>query len=76
MRSGAFAIRSGSGSKAALASYTVAGVTVGLLAPVTMTAGEIPIALVIQFSAATASAPHIKNLRGPGAVPRVGSWGI
>ncbi|MBS3927778.1 MAG: hypothetical protein KGZ65_04220 [Sphingomonadales bacterium] len=75
-RSGSFAIRSGSGSKAALASYTVAGVTAGLLAPVTMTAGEIPIALLIQFSAATQSAARIKNIRGLGVVPRVGSWGI
>lgn len=75
-RSASFAIRSGSGSKAALASYTVAGVTAGLLAPVTMTAGELPIALLIQFSAATQSAARIKNVRGPGIVPRVGSWGI
>jgi len=75
-RSASFAIRSSSGSKAALASYTVAGVTIGVLTPVTMTAGEIPIALVIQFSAATASAPHIKNVRAPSIVPNVGSWGV
>ena len=75
-RSGSFAIRSGSGTKAALASYTVAGVTAGLLAPVTMTAGEIPVALLIQFSAATQSAARIKNVRGPGVIPNVGSWGV
>lgn len=75
-RSASFAIRSGSGTKAGLASYTVAGVTAGLLSPVTMTAGEIPIALLIQFSATTQSAPRIRNVRGPGVVPRVGSWGI
>ena len=75
-RSGGFGIRSSSGTKAALASYTVAGVTVGLLTPVTMTAGEIPVALLIQFSAATQSAARIRNVRGPGIVPRVGSWGI
>ena len=75
-RSGSFAIRSGSGTKAALASYTVAGVTIGLLTPVTMTAGEIPIALLIQFSAATQSAARIKNVRGLNMVPNVGSWGI
>lgn len=75
-RSASFAIRSASGSKAALASYTVAGVTAGLFVPVTMTAGEIPIALLIQFSAATQSAARIKNVRGPGYIPRVGSWGV
>ena len=75
-RSASFAIRSGSGTKDALASFTVAGVTVGLLTPITMTAGEIPIALLIQFSAATQSAARIKNVRGPGLIPRVGSWGV
>lgn len=75
-RSASFAIRSGSSTKAALASFTVAGVTIGLLVPVTMTAGEIPIALLIQFSAATQSAARIINLRGPNLVPNVGSWGV
>ncbi len=75
-RSASFGIRSGSGSKAALASYTVAGVTIGLLTPVTMTAGEIPVALLIQFSAATQSAARIKNVRGPNLIPNVGSWGV
>ena len=75
-RSASFGIRSGSGTKAALASYTVAGVTIGLLTPVTMTAGEIPIALLIQFSAATQSAARIKNVRGPNNIPSVGSWGV
>lgn len=75
-RSASFAIRSGSGTKAGLASYTAAGVTAGLLSPVTMTGGEIPVALLIQFSAATQSAPRIRNVRGPAVVPRVGSWGI
>lgn len=75
-RSASFAIRSGSSAKAGLASYTVAGVTVGLLTPVTMTAGEIPVALLIQFSAANQSAARIKNVRGPGVIPRVGSWGV
>ena len=75
-RSASFAIRSGSGTKSGLASYTVAGVTIGLLTPVTMTAGEIPIALLIRFSAATMSALHIKNVRGPVMIPNVGSWGV
>ena len=75
-RSGGFAIRSCSGTKAALASYTVAGVTVGLLTPVTMTAGELPIALLIQFSASNQSAARIKNVRAPGIIPPVGSWGV
>jgi len=75
-RSGTFAIRSCSGTKAALVSYTVAGVTVGLITPITMTAGEIPVALLIQFSAATQSAARIKNVRGPGIIPNVGSWGV
>lgn len=75
-RSGGFGVRSGSSTKAALASYTAAGVTIGLLAPTTMTAGEIPIALLIQFSAATQSLARIKNVRAPGIVPNVGSWGV
>jgi hypothetical protein len=75
-RSGSFAVRSCTVSKALLASFTVAGVTVGLLRPVTMTVGEIPVALLVQFSAATMSAARIFNVRGPAYVPAVGSWGI
>ncbi len=75
-RSGSFAVRSCSGSKAGLASYTVAGVTVGLITPITLTAGEIPVALLVQFSAATMSAARIHNVRGPGLIPRVGTWGV
>ena len=75
-RSGTFAVRSASGTKAALASFTNSGVTAALLAPVTMTAAEIPIALLIRFSAGAMTIAKIKQIRGPGIVPRVGVWGI
>ena len=75
-RSASFGIRSGSGTKSALASFTVAGVTIGLLTPVTMTAGEFPIALLVQFSAANQSNARIFKVFGQDIIPKVGSWGL
>lgn len=74
-RSGGFGARTGSLTKAAIASFTAAGVTADLFVPTTFTAGEIPIALIIQFSAGTIVTANIKNLYSPG-IPKVGSWGV
>lgn len=75
-RSGGFAVRSCSVSKAALASFTNVGITAQLFKPIAFTAGEIPVALLIQFSKVSLTAAMIKNVRGPSMIPRVGAWGI
>lgn len=75
-RSGSFAIRSASGVFSAFASFTNSGVSAGMMVPVTMTAAEFPIALLIRFSAGAMTIGKILNLRGPGTIPRVGNWGI
>ena len=74
-RSGGFGARTGSTTKAALASFTAVGVTADLFVPTTFTAAELPIALAIAFSAGTLVTGNIKNLRSPG-IPKVGSWGV
>jgi len=75
-RSGGFASRTCSGTKATV-SYSTSSVTAGLFVPTTMTVGEIPIALVLNHST-----PHsytnglIKNICGPNILPRFGSWTV
>ena len=76
-RSGAFASRTASGVHSAFASYTAAGISAGMMVPTTFTAGEVPVALVINFSFPQSYTNGlIHNLRTPNKVPRVGSWGI
>lgn len=76
-RSGGFAMRTASGVHSAHASYTVAGITVGMMVPKAMTVGELPIALVINFSKPQSyTAGLIHQLFGPARIPNVGSWGV
>jgi len=76
-RSGAFASRTASGIHSAFASYTATGISAGMMVPTTMTAGEVPIALVINFSNPQSYTNGLlHNLRTPNLIPRVGSWGI
>ena len=76
-RSGGFGSRTCSGVHSAFASYTATDVSALMMVPTTFTAGEIPIALVINFSTPQSyTSGLIWNVRGPGLIPRVGSWGI
>lgn len=74
-RSGAFATRTASGRFTLAASYTNSGVSALMMVPATMTAGEVPIALIVNFSQQSYTNGLIHNLRSPG-LPRVGSWGL
>ncbi|MCH7735448.1 MAG: hypothetical protein IH961_09585 [Chloroflexi bacterium] len=76
-RSGGFGIRSASAVFSAFASFTASGVSALMMVPVTLTAGEIPIALLIRWSAGIMSTGRIINVgTQPNKVPNVGSWGL
>lgn len=75
-RSGGYGVRSCTVTKKHATSFTTNAVTIGLLRPITWTAGEVPVALLIQRSASNQSNARIKNVRGPELIPQVGSWGI
>lgn len=77
-RSGGFGSRTCSGVHSAFASYTATGISALMMVPTTMTAGEIPIALLINFSFPQSYTNGlILNIRGPAVIPRRrSSWGI
>jgi len=76
-RSGGFAVRSCTIKKKGGTSYTnAAAISIGMLRPITWTAGEVPVALLLQRSTTNQSNARIFNVRGPAMIPRVGSWGL
>lgn len=77
MRSGGLGVRSCSVTKKGGTSWTnAAAVTIGIFRPVTMTAGEFPIALLVQRGAKAQTIGMIWNLRGSALIPPVGNWGL
>lgn len=75
-RSGGFAARTCSGVHSAFATYSVLGISVGMMVPAAFTAGEIPIGIALRFSVQSYTNGLLFPLLGPGRLPRFGSWAL